>query len=148
MAIEPITRKEKIIAGQDLTPITRMEKFLKEYAGSGGSGGGGGGAFVVTITKDDETGSYLADKTFEEISAAIEAGQNCKFVLIIGTLRSFLTLVTYIPGSAIELHQIGIRPSDLSQSTINDCLAFTLLVCRADNTWQHAYMAYKLTILE
>lgn len=40
MALEPITRKEKIIAGQDLTPITRMEKFLKQF------GGGGGGASV------------------------------------------------------------------------------------------------------
>lgn len=38
MALEPITRQEKIIAGQDLTPITRMEKFLKQYGG--GSGGG------------------------------------------------------------------------------------------------------------
>lgn len=37
MALEPITRQEKIIAGQDLTPITRMEKFLKQYRG--GSGG-------------------------------------------------------------------------------------------------------------
>lgn len=39
MALEPITRQEKIIAGQDLTPITRMEKFLKEFGGSGGGGG-------------------------------------------------------------------------------------------------------------
>ena len=29
MALEPITRKEKIIAGKDLEPITRLEKFLK-----------------------------------------------------------------------------------------------------------------------
>ena len=42
MALEPITRKEKIIAGQDLTPITRMEKFLKNFGGGGGSGGGSG----------------------------------------------------------------------------------------------------------
>lgn len=41
MALEPITRKEKIIAGENLEPITRLEKFLKEYGGSGGSGGGG-----------------------------------------------------------------------------------------------------------
>ena len=40
MALEPITRQEKIIAGQDLTPITRMEMFLKNFGG-----GGGGGAF-------------------------------------------------------------------------------------------------------
>lgn len=39
MALEPITRQEKIIAGQDLTPITRMEKFLKNFGGSGGGGG-------------------------------------------------------------------------------------------------------------
>ena len=35
MALEPITRQEKIIAGQDLTPITRMEKFLKQFGGGG-----------------------------------------------------------------------------------------------------------------
>jgi hypothetical protein len=38
MALEPITRQEQIIAGKDLEPITRMEKFLKEFGG--GSGGG------------------------------------------------------------------------------------------------------------
>ena len=37
MALEPITRQEKIIAGQDLTPITRMEMFLKNFGGGGGS---------------------------------------------------------------------------------------------------------------
>ena len=36
MALEPITRQEKIIAGQDLTPITRMEMFLKQFGGGGG----------------------------------------------------------------------------------------------------------------
>lgn len=35
MALEPITRQEQIIAGKDLEPITRMEKFLKEYGGGG-----------------------------------------------------------------------------------------------------------------
>lgn len=39
MELEPITRQEKIIAGQDLTPITRMEMFLKQYGGGGGGGG-------------------------------------------------------------------------------------------------------------
>ena len=37
MALEPITRAEQIIAGKDLQPITRMEKFLKEYGGGSGS---------------------------------------------------------------------------------------------------------------
>lgn len=46
MALEPITRQEKIIAGQDLTPITRMEMFLKQY------GGGGGGSVPKPLTYD------------------------------------------------------------------------------------------------
>lgn len=41
MALEPITRQEKIIAGQDLTPITRLEMFLKQFGGGGGGSGGG-----------------------------------------------------------------------------------------------------------
>ena len=46
MALEPITRQEKIIAGQDLTPITRLEKFLKQF------GGGGGGSVPKPLTYD------------------------------------------------------------------------------------------------
>ena len=37
MALEPITRQEQIIAGKDLEPITRMERFLKEYGGGCGN---------------------------------------------------------------------------------------------------------------
>ena len=47
MALEPITRQEKIIAGQDLAPITRMEKFLKQFGG-----GGGGGSVSKPLTYD------------------------------------------------------------------------------------------------
>ena len=46
MELEPITRQEKIIAGQDLTPITRLEMFLKNF---GGVGGGGGAEYVKLI---------------------------------------------------------------------------------------------------
>ena len=37
MALKPITRQEQIIAGKGLEPITRMERFLKEYGGGGGA---------------------------------------------------------------------------------------------------------------
>lgn len=39
--IYPITRQEKILAGKDIEPITRMEYFLKQAGSGGGSGGGG-----------------------------------------------------------------------------------------------------------
>jgi hypothetical protein len=77
MALEPITRQEKIIAGQDLTPITRMEMFLKEYGGSGGSGGGGGGGAVTTlhinitaVNMETMEATFTADKTPAEMQQA------------------------------------------------------------------------------
>lgn len=66
MALEPITRQEQIIAGKDLEPITRMEKFLKEY------GGGGGEYFETvggdTLTWDGNTEGLTAFGTFYKVS--------------------------------------------------------------------------------
>ena len=58
MALEPITRQEKIIAGQDLTPITRLEKFLKNF-------GGGGGGVQSDWNQNDETApDYVKNRPF------------------------------------------------------------------------------------
>ena len=82
MALEPITRKEKIIAGENLEPITRMEQFLKKFGGSGGSGGGGG-VFRVNITLTNELeNQYSADKTFAEIVAAYKGGMEVEAVTV------------------------------------------------------------------
>ena len=72
MSLEPITRQEKIIAGQDLTPITRLEKFLKNF---GGSGGGGGGVTtlhinITDINKETMESTFTADKTPVEMKQA------------------------------------------------------------------------------
>ena len=74
MALEPITRQEKIIAGQDLTPITRMEFFLKAYGG-GGSGGGSGGVTtlhinVTAVNMETMDATFTADKTPAEMQQA------------------------------------------------------------------------------
>ena len=79
MALEPITRQEKIIAGQDLTPITRMEMFLKEYGGSGGSGGGSGGVTtlhinVTGINMETMEATFTADTTPAEMQQASATG--------------------------------------------------------------------------
>lgn len=101
MALEPITRKEQIIAGMDLEPVTRMEKFLKEYGGS--SGGGGGASVQSDWNQTDETAAdfiknkpfvvvhlnwetFALDKTPSEIQALIDAG---KTVLLDITATTF-----------------------------------------------------------
>lgn len=56
--LTPITREEKIISGEDLQPITRMEYFLKKYGG--GTGGGGGGS-SVSLDKTLTKSGYAAD---------------------------------------------------------------------------------------
>ena len=60
MGIEPITRKEKIIAGKDLQPVTRMEFFLKAYGG----GGSGGGAQPDWNQNDSTAADYVKNRPF------------------------------------------------------------------------------------
>ena len=88
MALEPITRQEQIIAGKDLEPITRLEKFLKQY---GGSGGGVSPEEVVAIVKEQfpqikeqltvtfsttDMKNWTCDKTLAEITDAINSGKD------------------------------------------------------------------------
>lgn len=115
MELEPITRQEKIIAGQDLTPITRMEMFLKQFGGGGGGGGGSAdavlytaqtltdaqkkqarenigaaGEFVIngTLTRDM---TVTLDKTFEQINEAINVG---KTPIVLMNNRNYLKIVS------------------------------------------------------
>lgn len=58
MALEPITRQEQIIAGKGIEPITRMERFLKEY------GGGSGGGVQSNWNQNDSTKpDYVKNRT-------------------------------------------------------------------------------------
>ena len=67
MALEPITRQEQIIAGKDLEPITRMEKFLKQYGG----GGGGGFEYDFIIRMSLDGGLTLENGTYASIMAKL-----------------------------------------------------------------------------
>ena len=66
MALEPITRQEKIIAGQDLTPITRMEKFLKNFGGSGVGGGAQPDLSQTDTTKPDYVKGVIRQESLPE----------------------------------------------------------------------------------
>ena len=120
MSLEPITRKEKIIAGENLEPITRLEKFLKEYGGSGGSGGGGStdavlytaqtltdaqkkqarqnidaaiADFVVNGTFGSD-GTVTLNKTFAQIQAAVQEGKRPAINVTAGVNSLFMPMVT------------------------------------------------------
>lgn len=62
MALKPITRQEQIIVGKNLEPITRMERFLKEYGG--GSGGGTQSDWNQT---DSSAADFINNKPFGDM---------------------------------------------------------------------------------
>ena len=111
MALEPITRKEKIIAGENLEPITRLEKFLKEYGGSGGSGGGSGGVTtlhinVTAINMETMEATFTADKTPTEMrQAAVNGPVWCVVTLAAGLM-------------AEEAVSVGIPPAWYGAGTV------------------------------
>ena len=78
MALEPITRQEKIIAGQDLEPITRMEMFLKQYGGGGSAPAAGGVTTlhinVTAVNMETMEATFTADKTPVEMQQASATG--------------------------------------------------------------------------
>lgn len=65
--LEPATRIESILDGEDIEPATRLEYFLKQAA----AGGGGGAAFVINVVPSIENVPTHLDKTYNEIAAAI-----------------------------------------------------------------------------
>ena len=97
MALEnptPVTRPESILNGDDITPVTRKEYFLQKAASEGGGlpeytsadkgkvltvGEGepeweaASGFFIVNIGGTPQ--APTADKTYSEITAAVNAGK-------------------------------------------------------------------------
>lgn len=56
--VNPITREEKIIVGEDIQPITRMEYFLKKYSGGSGAGNTSVGKTIKEITFTDRPSAW------------------------------------------------------------------------------------------
>ena len=113
MALEPITRQEKIIAGQDLEPITRMEMFLKEYGGSGGGGGASSSdVFIIHATLDETQTNAQLDKTAEQIYEAYQSGKYC-LACVDGTF--FPATLVGTDGTRYIMRCHGFMFSDLTQ---------------------------------
>lgn len=71
-AIEPYTRLERILAGQDIEPYNRLEHFAKQAA----SGGGGGSSLPPYTYADKGKGLFLEDAEPVETVAIIVPEQS------------------------------------------------------------------------
>ena len=49
--------------------------YMEDGIANAGGSGGGGGVLTVNITYDDDKYIYIADKTYDEIEAAMKQGQ-------------------------------------------------------------------------
>lgn len=84
MGIEPVTRKEMIMAaaaGESVTaptPVTREEYFLSKIAGSGG--GGGDDVYTVKLITNGATGEQELQGDYASALAAWQSGKKLKFV--------------------------------------------------------------------
>lgn len=67
--LEPATRIESILDGEDIAPATRLEYFLKK-ASAGGGGGGGGEQSILFASIIDDGGTMKLDKTWLECKNA------------------------------------------------------------------------------
>ena len=145
MELEPITRKEKIIAGENLEPITRIEKFLKEYGGSGGSGGGGSSDavlytaqtltdaqkkqarqnidaaiadFVVNGTVNSDS-TVTLDKTFTQIQEAVQGVKKDNVRLLLTMFGTTFVLPAVVIDSNTIVFQAEIIADGDRIQTVN-----------------------------
>ena len=111
MALEPITRKEKIIAGENLEPITRMEQFLKKF---GGGGGGSGAEYVKLIRLP------APEVSVKEFSDAL-AEQDSNGALILWD--SALIFYGAVFGKTIYFYADGVNQYSVSSTDVGDDLS-------------------------
>lgn len=149
MALEPITRKEKIIAGQDLTPITRMEKFLKQF------GGGGGGSSVPTtgavttlhinvtaVNSETMEATFTADKTPAEMQQASVNGPIwCVVSFASGILGEEVVSIGLPPAWMGGAAAFGLSIVRVHEADGNNKIFYAVWQKRAD-TWGLALSAF------
>ena len=112
MALEPITRQEQIIAGKDLEPITRMEKFLKQYGGGGGGGvggsSGGGMSYDVIVTSTDGGATLtITHGTYADLKTKIEAHEPAHILLLMDVVNEGATGRYQVPALSIAMDSSG-----------------------------------------
>lgn len=96
----------------DLMNVLVTSQYLRQIGGAGNNGSGGGsGLFLVTVTQNDD-GTYAADKTFAEISAAIESGASVRCVRKLDYVWLYFNLAQYITNRAIGFSASSAVPAN------------------------------------
>ena len=108
MALEPITRQEKIIAGKDLEPVTRMEMFLKQYGGGVGGGASSSDVFIIHATPDETFTNIQFDKTAEQIYEAYQSGKYC-LVCASGIFMQVISVTLDERGDSVKCCGFGFQ---------------------------------------
>ena len=117
MALEPITRKEKIIAGQDLEPITRMEMFLKNFGGGGGGGATTLHIDVTAINRETMEATFTADKTpMEMVQASVNGPVWCVVTFEAGTMFDTTKSVGIPPVLFVNQLAFGMKVGKMHNS--------------------------------
>lgn len=100
---------------------------------------GSGGAMMITLTRND-SGDMIADKSYADIAAALEAGNvvcaRISSVMPAVTLYTYAVPGSYMVGGAIGFLNISLFSSDMSQDEpVMDAFMATSVICDADDHW-------------
>lgn len=130
------TKPTDVPNGSEFREMDTGKKFLYSAAGTewieqpccgGGSGGGGGNVLIVTLNS-----SNVADKTFAEISAAIDAN-SMVFLKYTNNGDTYLQLASYVKGNEIAF----------SYATVGkDSVVTMTYICSATDEWHQIIRTY------
>jgi hypothetical protein len=148
--LEPITRKEMIISGEDLEPITREEWFLKQY-------GGGGGSNTVIINGEYITSFeqevYKCSTPFSDVCKALKDGKIVKLSITNDFAHAFGNIGDYFKFKSMEVDPlseeiISITFERLYKKSSTTLCNDTIIYSATDTNNEHALIKTEWTSVE
>lgn len=105
----------------DTYTITYTDGTTSTFEVTNGQSGGGEDALIVTLTY--QSGTYIADKTYNEITAAIQAGRN---VLVFSSVSQDYATLSRATSGKVEFSHI---------ESVGSQMMGQFFVCNSNNTW-------------
>ncbi len=105
----------------DTYTITYTDGTTSTFEVTNGKDGGGEDSLIVTLTY--QSGTYIADKTYNEITAAIQAG---RYVLVFSSVSQNYATLSRATSGKVEFSHI---------ESVGSQMMGQLFVCYSNNTW-------------